>query len=337
MLDSFIGKHIRCCNRNLLLANAAIVLAVVGTGWFNWRYLYNFSMGPSRIDSQSLITTANSGTVLRYFVTIKGDKFTNVGQEITQSVDKYSRPTYKVSASYIALSVENRLLIIKAQTEYNDTAFTGALTEDSQLISEVETKNPELKGVFLPVVLDTTDFRSRGYWGLAIGTPFLLLGLWNLYKFKKRQENPEEHPIAKSLSKFGSPQVIAGNIDSEIQMSDNSAVGSVVITRSWLLKPTTFGLDILNLEDIVWVYKKVTKHYINMIPTGKTIAALIRNRQGQSLEIQGNDSDIDLILERIFNQVPWILLGFSKELENLWDYDDRSGIIAMVDERRYAR
>ena len=50
------------------------------------------------------------------------------------------------------------------------------------------------------------------------------------------------------------------------------------------------------VPDIVWVYKKVTQHSINFIPTGKSFAALLYDRYGYSTEIQASQKKIVVLM-----------------------------------------
>src|SRR2546430_4079445 len=71
-------------------------------------------------------------------------------------------------------------------------------------------------------------------------------------------------------------------------------------------------------RDVVWAYAKVTKHYHNGIATGKSYSAIIRDSKGQSLEISGKKDSVPKLLESLQRRMPWVLVGFSKELEALW-------------------
>ena len=81
------------------------------------------------------------------------------------------------------------------------------------------------------------------------------------------------------------------------------------------------------------MYKKVTQHSINFIPTGKSFAALLYDRYGYSTEIQGSETKVVSLMTHIIQQCPWTIAGFSQDLEKLWQ--SRKGAFgAAVDERR---
>lgn len=344
MLDGFIGKQIRRSNRNLFLANLGLLLVPLTIGFINPRYWYNFALGPFHSEHQTLLSIQDPEQIDKYFINIEGDKSFKTGlQEITKRVSKRtgSVKSETVSGEYIALVIDKKLLIVKAKTENAEhTKFTGELVNipdnvQRDLISKAEAENPQLKGVFMPFILEENDFRFGGYLGLVVGLPCLVLSLWNLYKVYKRRANPEMHPIAKTLSQFGnSPEILAAKIDSEVQSESNKySLGLLKITPSWLFRQTRYGLDILKLEQIAWIYAKVTQHRTNGIPTHKSYTAILLDRQGKSLEIPGKEQEINQLIEEIMQRVPWVIMGFSDEFQQIWN-TDRSRMLEYLDERR---
>jgi hypothetical protein len=343
MRDGFIGKQIRRSNRNLLLTNLGVLLVPLAIGMISPRYWYNFASGPFPIEKQTLLSIDNPDQEQKYFVSVEGDKSITTGlQEITQRVSKRTRQvrSEEVTAEYVALKVEEKILIVKATANSNGTKFTGALEKfpeevRSRLIDKVEAENLNMKGVFLPFMLRQGDFRLPGYMGLGIGLPCLLISAWNLQNWLRRRNSPQLHPIAKSLSKISdSPEVAVAQIDAEVQSESNKfTLGSLQITPSWLLRRKSFGLDIMKLDQIVWIYPKITQHKRNGVSTGTTYTAIIYDRQGKCLDISGRQQDVEQVIKIITNQVPWIIAGFSDELNKLW-MSDRNQIFDYVEQRR---
>ena len=74
----------------------------------------------------------------------------------------------------------------------------------------------------------------------------------------------------------------------------------------------------------MWAYPKVTKHYHNGIPTGTTYSAIILgDSKAQSLGNQREEGFRSEAIESLQTRMPWLLIGFSKELEALWLKDKR--------------
>jgi hypothetical protein len=87
------------------------------------------------------------------------------------------------------------------------------------------------------------------------------------------------------------------------------------------------------VEDLVWIYKKVTKHSVNFIPTGKTYSVILVGRHKQRTEEQMKDHAVNELLVQLAGKVPWALFGFDQNLDKAWRKDP-AGVIRMVDLRR---
>ena len=344
MWDGFVGKHIRRSDRNMLVANLGLVLVPLAIGVGTARYWSNFAAGPLKIDRQALIAIQNPEATERYFVTVKGDKSIDTGlEQITQRKNKYSGSitSQTVSAKFVALLVDQKLLIVKSNADHvSNVEFTGELVPvpsevQRQVISDAVSKNPKMKDVFLPFMLQETDFRTSGYIGLALGLPCVLLGLWNLQKVGKRWGKPEQHPIAKALTAKGEASSVASQVEAELQSgATDPALGNTRITRSWLFQPSFFGgLTALPLDHLIWAYKKVTTRRTYGIPVGKSWAAVVCDRDGKSIEIGGKEDQVDQLLQSLWQKAPWVVGGYSDELQKLWT-QDRSKFLEAVDLRR---
>lgn len=87
------------------------------------------------------------------------------------------------------------------------------------------------------------------------------------------------------------------------------------------------------LGDLAWAYKKVTKHYTNFIPTGKSYAAILYGRHRQRLEVSMPQKKTDQLLADLAARVPWAIFGYSKDIAAAWQKDP-DGFVATVDSRR---
>src|SRR5207244_1062320 len=135
--------------------------------------------------------------------------------------------------------------------------------------------------------LDASNYTTNGVILLTICIPLCLLGLW-LVVIVVRRQDIGMHPIMRSLASYGDPVDIAQSIDWEVQTGGQDFEG-MILTHSWLLKPNIYNLTILRLDDLVWIYQKITQHSINGINTGQSVAAVLCTRQGKSLELRGSN------------------------------------------------
>ena len=75
-------------------------------------------------------------------------------------------------------------------------------------------------------------------------------------------------------------------------------------------------MRIMSLHEAVWVYKKVTKHSVNGVPTGTSHAVVICDRGGSSLEVPGTQAATEQFLYSLAGNAPrFELEGFSAPLD----------------------
>ncbi len=98
------------------------------------------------------------------------------------------------------------------------------------------------------------------------------------------------------------------------------------------MQSALFHFNVLRVEDLLWAYKKVTKHSINLIPTGKTYQAVVQ-AYGGAAELPGSQKKVDELLQEFAKRAPWAIVGFSAEIQQLWTKQNRD-FCAAVEERR---
>src|SRR5205823_5821132 len=148
------------------------------------------------------------------------------------------------------LELGDKLLMVKHKPGARpDRSVTGTVVTTppdvrGQIVQQAE-RELNQPGVFLPVMLDATGFRGAGYAMLGIGLPVGLLAVWNLTRAAGRAGDPEKHPAARRLMKYGLPGEVAEQIDAEANAADECRqVGKALLTKSWLLVPTTYGVTV---------------------------------------------------------------------------------------------
>jgi hypothetical protein len=336
MNNSLVHSTIRRSNRNQLILCVVGALLLAGFAAFNTRYLYNFFFGPFPIDQQALLATTDAGTLRQYFIKISGDRVLSTGaQEVSRDTKSGSKT---ITASFMALLLDDRFLIVKAPNDKKITDFTGyleAMPSDvrTEIVSDIEREVPAVRGAFLPFILNTGSFREAGYIGLGLGIPLFGLCLWGLARTIRRSNDPSAHPIMRALGRFGPPDYIAGQIDADM-LAENPKVGGIYLTPTWLVVyRSSASLGVTRIDDIAWAYKQVTQHRTNGIPTGKTYTAWIWDRHGVCITIPGKEAAVNKVLETITRRTPWILAGYSPDLEKTWKAN-RAAVIEAVEQRR---
>ena len=341
MWDNFIGQQIRRCNRNLLIVNVLLLCALVAYVAANYRYLANFVLGATNISNAELADLRDPEGRFRFFVCIHGEKSFETGvQSIEQTVDQYSNKVQSttVRAEYRILMAGNKLLVVKVDPSVSGETFTGALepipaSVQEKVVTPLIREEPDSQGMFLPAMLNANDYREEGWWTIAIVLPLVALIGWNLWKWQRRSSDHSRHPIYWRMTWFGPADEVVQQIETSMRMNQLEKIGSAKIYGPWLFRKSFFGLTCFHIPDVVWIYQKVTRHYTNLIPTGKSYSVLLNDRHGHMSEIQLSKKKAEQLMARIFQQYPWIIAGYNDKLKELWK-SHRAAFIAGVDERR---
>jgi hypothetical protein len=335
MSTSTVHNAIRRSNRNQLILCAIIVLLLIGLAALNMRYLYNFFAGPLTIDRETLLATDDPGGLQRYWVNVEGDDVADTGYQQVRRSTKTGSET--VTGAYMALLIDQRILLVKAQDDASVTSYTGylePLPSDVRLnvIGDMEREAPKLRGAFLPYMLNTASFRDGGYIALALGIPLFGLCVYGIIRALRRSSDPLAHPIMRALSRFGQPADIAGQIDAEL-LAEHTKFDRLHLTPNWLVQASPSGLAATRIDDIVWAYKQVTQRRVNGVPAGKTYTAQIWDRHGVCITVASSETFVNQTIEAAARRAPWMLAGYDSELEKAWK-SNRAAVLAAVDQRR---
>jgi len=200
------------------------------------------------------------------------------------------------------------------------------------LLRPLATEDADLAREVLPFTLNAADYRSNGYAMLIVGLPLLALALWNCLKALRRISEIQLSPVWKQLAVYGNAEQLSQQIEAELQPAVIRKYGKLQIAQQWMVRRKTFSTWVSPIADLVWVYKKVTKHSVNFIPTGKTYSVVLVGRHRQRIEEQMKEKAVNEMLAELTTRLPWVLFGFTKDLEKAWQKDP-AGVIAAVDSR----
>lgn len=337
MTTTFVDDIVRRSNRNMLIISLLVLAVLIGAELVSFRYFYNFFTGPHPIDAETLLEIEDPSTRQEYYVTIDDVDAYDTGFEYvtergsTETVDK----------SYVLLDLTERWLLVEISGELDDpnnlpTSYTGGLVPISreiqrEVIDAIYNDEPNLEGVFLPYMVDATDFKAPGYIGLAIAAVVLAGSLFGILTATRRMSNPDLHPAVKSLSRFGDASSVAQQIEVEMH-SEHPQVGSLHFTRNWLVHKQHASLEAMRYQDLVWAYKKVTQRRTYGIPTGKTFNIHIFDRHGKSITPVAKELEVDEALRALSQRAPWAFIGYDADLEKSWK-KERERVISVIDQR----
>lgn len=339
-MDTWILQMVRARSLRRVVAWAATLAFVALFAFGQIRYIRNFLAGPYVLGAAELDAIPDAAKASRYFVRVTGSKTIDTGvQQITVKKRRGVETGREVSAGYYALVVGEKFLICK-----------GGIASGSQLTFEGELSPlpPELearlfnskdmqaaRGRFYPYYVDNDSFRLPGY--IAIGV-FLVLAAFAVTKGLpawKHFQDPESHPIVERVQGWGDPIGIAVAAEREARRPRYKGGNGWSITDQFLVQSTFFTFDILRVADLLWAYKKVTKHSVNFIPTGKTYEAVI-HCYGGGATVQGNEKVTDEVLGFVAQRAPWAIFGYSQELETAFTKNTQSFCVA-VEKRKLDR
>jgi hypothetical protein len=334
-METWILKNVRVRNARRVGAWVAVAACLGFFAAGQSRYLANFFGGPYSLGAADLDSIPNIAEAPRYFARVTGSKVLDTGiQELTIHQKNGVETGRSVSAGYYALVVGDRLLVCKSRSGSRAT-FEGELTAmplelEGHLFNTADMK--AIRHRFYPFYLDDEPFRVPGYWGLgalaAFGFLFFIYGrsAWRYFR------DPASHPLIERVQKWGDPVGVAVAAERQARSPRMKGGGGWVLTDQFLLRSTFFTFDVLRLSDLLWAYKKITKHSVNFIPTGRTYEAVLAC-YGGTATIPGNEKTVDGALTFASQRTPWAILGFSKELESAFKTNTRA-VCAAVERRK---
>jgi hypothetical protein len=334
----WVENEARRGNRNLLLVNGGLLAVIILIVAANYRYCANFVLGCQSISGAELAAITSPDQRWRNFVSVSGTKSVNTEyRDVVNHMEGSRVVSTEIKDEYIFLRVGEKILLVKAEPGKEKLEYSGELVATTDRVREdllrpLATEDADLAREVLPFTLNAADYRSNGYAMLMIGLPVLVLALWNCLKAVRRSGEIQTSPVWKNLAVYGNAEQLSQQIEAELQPAMIRKYGKLQIAQQWMVRRKTFSTWVSPIADLVWVYKKVTKHSVNFIPTGKTYSVVLVGRHRQRIEEQMKEKAVNEMLADLAARVPWILFGFTKDLEKAWQKDP-AGVIAAVDSR----
>ena len=327
MWQNFIGQHVRRTNRNLLVVNLLIVLALGILLVVSLPYLKTFFGTPQGMTPQQI--TARLSDVSGTIVTVTGQRGFPSGLQWTKGND--------VLYEYAVLDTGDAFVIIKASPgDTAHTSYTGTIESippevRRRLLEDFHREQPGAPDPFPPFLINAHDARREGWIGLVIGIPLALLALWNLWKWRERASDITAHPVVRALKVAGQPWQAAQQIEGELPAAQE--FNKLKVTANWVFAPTFFTLHVRRLQDLVWVYGKVVRHYTYFIPTGRSWGMVICDASGAFEVPLKNEEMMGEAVSAIVQRVPYVIAGHTPELEGLYN-GKRAEFVAAVQQRK---
>jgi hypothetical protein len=295
-------------------------------------------LGGQSISEAELAALTSPEQRWRNFVSVSGTKSLNTEyRDVVNHMEGSRVVSTEIKDEYILLRVGEKVLLVKAAPGKEKLEYSGELVATTDRVREdllrpLAAEDPDLARAVLPFTLNAADYRSNGYTMLMIGLPVLALALWNCLKAMRRISEIQTSPVWKHLAVYGDAEQLSQQIEAELQPAMIRKYGKLQIAQQWMVRRKSFSTWVSPTADLVWVYKKVTKHSVNFIPTGKTYSVVLVGRHRQRIEEQMKEKAVNEMLADLTARVPWALFGFTQDLEKAWKKDP-AGVIAAVDSR----
>jgi hypothetical protein len=348
MSDGYIASQVSRTTRNLLLVNLTVAAIAAACFWPAQKYILSTITGPADIDAEAAAKAKSADEVAQYYVTYKAEKVFDSGLTLTVSSRKSGTSKYRFALVLVA----GRAFVVKVNDGEvplqapGPKVFTGNLKDlpaevrakiDEDLNAKPAPGKPPRPRIELAaVMLDASDGPfAMWFLFLLIGIPFAV-AVWNINSALMRSFAGAVHPIRRQLAKLGDAEKLEQEIDNQAAggKGPTSVLGNLTVTDDWLLVRDTFTVRITPLDKLAWIYQKTTQHSTNGIPTHKTYAATIHDREGGQTDLSArNEEGVKDILVNIAARRPWLLMGFDEELEKDWK-NKRAEVIAVLDERK---
>jgi uncharacterized protein DUF6709 len=326
------------CHRSVVrqLVAWGIAVAIVGLLLFQSRaYIAGFVKGPRSMSGADLAQVQDPDGSPQYFVALQGPRTVETGvEEYTVRTENGEEVSREVSSIYYALQVGDRYVIVKSSGGIQNPV-EGSLDEmpgdfESHFFASKEMRDQ--RALFYPFYLDASSYRAGGYWALTGLVAFLALLIWKAGPAWRRLRDPDSHPVLVRAATWGEPVSLSAGVERELHMAKRGKGGGWTLTDSYLVRRSFFTFDLLRFHDLIWAYKKITKHSVNFIPTGKTYAALMIC-YGGAAELAGSEKTVDGFLQFAAGRAPWAVFGYSAELAKAFK-KDQPGFVAAVEQRR---
>ncbi|MEO8607275.1 MAG: DUF6709 family protein [Chloroflexota bacterium] len=329
MATGLIGKMIRQTYRNQLIILGGLLALLIAAIIPALNYYANVLSGPTEITAEELVNIRDVNQLDHFFVTLKGDVAYPIGKDILVWSDGTRDET---NVRYATMPIGERNLLIKTPGSTDASEFTGTLSEMPPDVCRILIKNCVFNS-FLPLMLNTGDFRVTGLVSLGAVILLVLIFVWGILYTRRQMRNPSEHPIMRTLARFGDAQKIANQLDTELD-DHFDAVGKIRLTKHWLVYGSLGALSVTRFQDIIWIYKAVVHHSTNGAATGDNVSMKVWDRHGTCITITDNDNQINDILKAVGGRAPWAFSGYSPDLEHRFKTNPTE-LLHEVDRRKW--
>jgi hypothetical protein len=334
-MESWITNRIRAVSFRRVMAWTIVLVGGVLLATSDHRYIANFFGGPYRLGRADLDSIRDVTLTPRYYARVAGDTVIDTGiRQYSVHSQSGVETSREESGAYEALVLGNRYLIARitgvATREQEGKLVPWPEDLETQLFDSKEMR--ALRSSFYPFYLDTDSFRRPGFVVLGVGLVFLLLFVWQALPAWRAWRDPEGHPVARRIAQWGDPVGVAAIAEHEFDNPRLRGKAGWRLGDKYLVRSSFFTFNLLRLQDVLWAYKKITKHSVNFIPTHKSYEAIVAC-YGGTATIPGREKQVGELLAFVQQRAPWAIYGYSEQLAGLFN-KQRQDFARSVEQRR---
>ncbi|GAB1420077.1 hypothetical protein MASR2M15_01540 [Anaerolineales bacterium] len=335
-MSNLIFTTIKKRGQRLIFAGLLFLVILIIVSVLTANYLKNAYFGPYEKTPEEIVALDSAENLDEYYVTVTTKDVFDSGyyyyEEMTGGFEN-------VTERFLVMVADEKLLLIQVgKSEFEperSNTYTGYLKPFSdeiqrEIIDDVIRTEPEVADLLVPFMLKSDsieNYRIGSFIYLPVALIVILFSLFLLLKGFRYLSNPLSHPAIKSLDRYGDPEDVLHQIESDIVRGEEK-FGHITLTDKWLITHHTGTLSILKLDDLIWASKKIIQnrnhktHYIRLF-----------DRFGKEYMSTEKEANIDALLARLQTRLPWVIYGYTPDLERTWK-QEQARFIATVDENK---
>jgi len=334
-MDGWIAGRIRATSLRRVVVWTLVLVGFVVVATGDRRYIANFLSGPYALAQADLDSIGDVTSTPRYYARVTAERVIDTGiREYTVHTHSGVETSREEAGAYNAFVLGDRYLVVKTGADEPSVAEGKLVPWTSDLETQLfDTKDMRsLRPRFYPFYLDSDSFRRAGFVVIGVGIVFLLLFVWQAMPAWRAWRNPERHPLWKRVAQWGDPLGIALEAEHDYENSLMRGKAGWRLGNKFLVRSTFFTFNVLRCCGATRGYKKITRHSVNFIPTGKTYEAIVAC-YGGTATIAGKEKKVNELLTFVQQRAPWAIYGYSDQLAATFN-KHRQDFAGSVEQRR---
>ncbi|MBD5105885.1 MAG: hypothetical protein HDT41_02720 [Lachnospiraceae bacterium] len=108
------------------------------------------------------------------------------------------------------------------------------------------------------------------------------------------------------------------------------------VARDFIMAPNGVKTILLESKELLWAYPVTTTHRTNGIKTGTSYSVMLKLRDGRNYNIGLGKQQVEDVIAMIGQRLPFVFIGYDKELEKAYNYSKRRQELIAAADRRIA-